>query len=163
MSRPVFASVKIYEIVDLIPLYCEMKRFGPGVIDEGRGEGMISEIKNHSARTDEPLEWIPDTYEAIVEKRRQDPNRRKTQALAHILSTAATEILAPCIFEEFLHVKENWSDFCERWQLLHSAYWSTSGKAFRFVVGNDVGARTILHCSCNAHSNLVDLPVSAWQ
>lgn len=122
---------------------------------------MISEIKRHSTRTDDPLEWIPDIYEAVAEARRNSPNR-KTPIRSHTLPSAATEVLAPCIFESFQHVKDNWSDFRDRWTVRHSAFWSQSGAAYRFVLG-DVGGRTNVHCSCGGHYDLERLPVAEWR
>lgn len=158
-----FASVKMADIVDLIPFYCEKKGYGPGVADEGRSEAMICNIKNRtSSQTDDPLTWLPHIYSTVAEERRHSRQTQKAPLLAHSLEFAASEILAPCVFESIVHLKDNWEDFCKRWSPRYSRFWHKYSGAYKFAM-EPVARTRFLHCPCGKHYHLMLISDEEWQ
>lgn len=154
--------MKIHDVVECIPLFCEQQQCGPGVADEGRCESLISELKKNNVRTDDPLSWLPDTYEMTAERHRRDGSRQKTPILSHQLLDARAEIIAPCVVNQFLHMRDNWQGFEERWLALHSAFSRHFDGAYRFGVAMPGESRTVLHCVCLGHQHLLELPDERW-
>jgi hypothetical protein len=141
------------EIVDSIPFWCEKMQYGPGVIDEGRGESMVHDMKLCSPNSRNMINHLPDMYEELA-ARRNASRKDKLPVLPHKLDDAMDEILAPCMLQQGTHLGDNWAEFTKRWSPQHAAFWQHHGeagnKSVKFLVGSNRN-RVTVHCKCKAH------------
>ena len=114
-STYTFSSVKMTEIVDGIPFWCEKMQCGPGVVDEGRGESMVHDMKLSAPNSRNMINHLPDMYEELASRRNATLRRDKMKVLPHKLDDAMDEILAPCMFQRDTHLGDNWAEFKKRW------------------------------------------------
>jgi hypothetical protein len=164
-STYAFSSVKMAEIVDGVPFWCEEMRCGPGVVDEGRGESMVHDMKLCAPNSRNMINHLPYMYEELATRRNATLCRDKMPVLPHRLDDAKDEILAPCMFARNTHLGDNWHDFTLRWSPRYSTQWRQhtdprGAKAYKFFVGHD-RQRAYVHCICGAPEHYL-LAFAEW-